>query len=368
MAATYTRYLADSRRSGFIRQRSNATGELVWKKPAAAEEEPSAEIRALLCPGNQVIVDGMNEIYAFDRSGIRQWKRSKFYGSPVAIQDDRIHFLNAGGKHCFDSVDLTNRVQYQRMPVPGMMARAHVTLFEPYKEGLVAQVQDQGVIEDSPPNFLVYNAPFQGLGFRWCTLFDAATSPIQPLVSWEHRRVITSPGSEVVVYDLDGTRREPEPLARFPFPLADPFPRVSCGDDGLLYWCGSGDKGLELVVTDMDGKEIWRWSSQGKAVAAVTWPIVGNGMLYILTASTLFAFKDGKLLWRYYPDKASFCHATALGDGSVLITDGPILHRTREDGSSAFVLDFEDMLVAPPIIDELGRIYVAGKETLYALD
>jgi hypothetical protein len=368
VAATYTRYLADSRRSGFIRQKSDAAGVLLWKKTVALQDEPPAQIRALLCTGPSVIVDGMNYIYSFDRDGTRLWKRFKYYGSPVVIRDDRIHFLSAGDKGYFEAVDVANRVRYQRMPVPGMMSRAYVTMFEPYRDGLVAQVQDQGVVEDSPPSFLVYNAPFQGLGFKWCALFADTTSPIQPLVSWEHRRVITSPGTGAVVYDLDDTKREPSPLAQFPFPVSDPLPKVSCGDDGLLYWSGCDAKGLEMVVTDMSGRESWRWSSEGGASPAVTWPVVGNGRVLLLTSTALISLKEGAVEWRYEPPAARFVHATALGDGTTLATDGPILHRIGADGNSLFVLDFEEPLTGPPIIDELGRIYVAGTETLYALD
>jgi hypothetical protein len=368
MAPTYTRYLADSRRSGFIRQRSNATGELVWMKAPTLPAEPAAEIRALLCSGPQVLVDGMNDIYAFERTGVRQWKRAKYYGSPVVLQDDLVHFLSPGGRDTFDAVDLANQVRYEHMPVPGMMARAFVTLFEPYRDGLVAQVQDQGIVEDSPPNFMVYHARFKGLGFQWSALFAESTSPIQPLVSWERRRLITSPGNEVLVFDIDGTERAPAPLSRFPFPILCANPLVSCGDDGMLYWAGRGAKGPEVVATDLEGKEQWRWSFVNADTAPLTWPVVTPDTVFLLTDSALLALRGGILLWRYEPEGAHFTFATALGDGSVLATDGPLLHRVGVDGSPMFSLDFEDSLVTPPIIDELGRIYVAGKEMLYAID
>jgi hypothetical protein len=340
----------------------------VWKKAPTLPDEPPAEIRALLCSGPQVLVDGMNEIFAFERSGIRQWKRAKYYGSPVVLQDDLVHFLSAGGKGTFDAVDGANRVRYERMPVPGMMARAYVALFEPYRDGVVAQVQDPGIIEDSPPSFMVYHARFKGLGFQWCTLIAESACPILPLVSWEHRRLITSSGNEAMIFDLDASGAAPAPLSRFPFPIVDARPRLSCGDDGMLYWSGCGAQGTEVVATDLEGKERWRWSSVNSGAASVTWPLVTPEVVFLLTESALVALKDGVVLWRYEPEGAHFAFATALGDGSVLAIDGPLLHRVGADGNPMFVLDFEEPLVAPPIIDELGRIYVAGKEMLYAVD
>jgi outer membrane protein assembly factor BamB len=371
MEPGYTRLYADSRHSGSIKAVSDASGVRVWAKPIAEQPETEIGVRLLLCSGSHVFVDGVKSLLAFDRDGRRLWERPKRYASPVAVDEDRVYFMSPDYIDRLQAVSFDNQLILDDMPILGMIRNASPVMFEPFADGLIMQIWDPGIVEEASDNFIVYKMLFEGSGFEWCQKFFGQQSRVMPLVSWEAKRVVTSLQEEALIFDVDTDNNEPEPLARFPFPLADATMWVSCGEDGVLYWSGYGENGLEVAATDFEGNQLWRWSAQtagpglGRPIVP---PIIAPEAIYILTPAYLFALKVGEPLWNHFSPASIFKQATALEDGTVLISAAKGLYRIAPDGSLVFELELEDPLVTAPVIDDQGRIYAASEEKLYAFD
>ncbi len=371
MTALYSRLHCDSRRSGLIKGSSNAAGIVVWSMPISAKKEFSAGANLILCDGSTIIVDGMKQIFAFNRDGQRLWERDKWYPSQIALQDNKIYYISSHAENQLEAVDFQNKIQFQNWRIPGLFENTYPIIFEPIPEGLVMQVWDPGVVEQASSNFIVYKILFESFGYDWCKRYKGQNSRLTPLVSWENKRVVTSLQDEALIFDLDSKNNEPEPLARFPFPLLDATRWTSCGEDGLLYWSGYGENGLEVAATDMAGNEAWRWKTSGSGARLdnpIIPPIITPEAVYILTTANLYALKEGELLWKHFSPTSVFRQATALEDSAVLISAMKGLYKLAPDSSLVFELELEEPLVTAPVIDDQGRIYVASEAVLYAFD
>jgi hypothetical protein len=371
MTALYSRLYSDVRHSGFVDAISSASGKLAWTVKIAAEGETPAEARLLLCDGTRIAVDGPGLITVFDREGRSLWKRPKWPGTSIALQDEWLFFVSPEERDILQAVDFDNQMQLPEVPILGLISRATPEMLEPSRDELVAQIFDTGVPEEAGSNLLIYKMRFEGSGFDWSHRYPGGQSRIQPLLCPDQRRLVTSVHDEVLVFDLDGSGGESEPVSRFAYPIETTALWLSASAAGVLYWAGFGKNGLEAVATDLLGNELWRWKLtsvdqvQGTPVAPL---IIAGETAYLLNSTSLYALRGGEQVWSYEPMKSGFRNATGLPDGSVVIAAATGLFRIDATGLELFALEFEETLVTPPVIDDQGRIYVASKETLYAFD
>jgi len=371
MAGLYTKYFGDSRHSGYISGSTAAAGELAWIRPID-EVGGQAEARLVLSSGEIVIIDGMNEIFAFSPDGRRLWRRRKYYGTQVALQDGMLYYTTAGKKDRMEAVDLNNSLRLENFLIPDVGSRSYIVLFEPTEKGLIAQVQYASQPDMGTASFVVFHSPIRGFDYDWCRGFQRSQSPLVPLVSFEHRRLVTTIPWEAIVLDIDAAVPMPEPAARFPLPFKKGTAWVSCGADGSLYWVGHNDQGLHLMVTDFGGNQIWSWSSADSSAVPPLWPIappiLSTERAHILTREYLLALSKGTILWRFASAQSALRACTALADGTLLLTSGGTLYHLNEAGEILFDIKLDEPPVSAPVIDKNGRIYLAGPETLYAID
>lgn len=371
MPSLYSYPFANSCLTGFIEAHSPATGQLDWSKDIAVQVEVQAETDMLLSSGNIVIINGIQEIFAFDKHGNPLWQRPKWYGTPISLKDDWIYYTSAGRKTRMEAIDLNNKVQLEDLWIPDVGEEAFILFFEPMSNGLIAQVQ---YIGGGPgrgeTEFIVYKIQKDSMVYDWSS-DKTGYSPLFPLVSIKHGRLVTTTLSESLVFDINSKDEEPDPIAKFPLPLGEGTMWVSCGTDGLLYWTGLENGRTVLVVSDLKGEMKWRWDSERrprlKQDEPVAPPIITLDRAYLLSRNNLYAVKEGKLLWSFEAKEDKFTAGTALADNSVLVTAGKKLYRVGADGKGLFELSVEETIVTSPVIDEDGHIYVASSETLYAI-
>jgi len=261
MIILYSQLFANGCHNNYINSQSQAIGELAWSKPIYAKDKDKAEARLLITGDNYVIVDGMKQIFAFNKEGEYLWNRPKWFGSLVVLRDDLVYYTSASRKTRMEAVDLNNNIQLEDFWIPNVSENSYLVLFEPIKDGLIAQVQFTGGPSQLGKGFIVYKIRKGGLGFEWSRSYDDEESPLLPLVCIDKNILVTTTQNEVLVFGLDRQEKEPEPVARFPLPIGNDTSWVSCGMDSSLFWAGFEKSTAVLAVTDFKGSAKWRWQT-----------------------------------------------------------------------------------------------------------
>ena len=373
MADVYTRYYANPRHNGYVEASSNAVGNVAWRRRIHTGENGQAEARLILSSGNVVVVDGMRELFAFNASGDRLWHRPKRPGMQVALHDGLVYLFAHEYGNYLEAVSLAGEVKKEGVPIPDVGEAAYLVIMEPTEDGLVAQVQYTDQPDFVTSEVLVYrlsSAETAGL-YAWSKGFPQRYSPLVPFACTQLRRLVTSLPGEALVFDLDAKDEEPEPMARFPFPLGDKTVWISCDGDGHIHWLGYDPNAVHLAVTDFNGETVHQWNSEGITTLHRRNPIapavITPERTYLVTPRNLLAISDNKLAWNFESPRGEFRACTALADGTVLATTWDTLYRLNDRGEIMFDEILDEPLVTPPVVDEKGMIYVAGAETLYAL-
>jgi len=135
--------------------------------------------------------------------------------------------------------------------------------------------------------------------------------------------------------------------------------------DGAVYF-GSWDK--NFYALNPDGKELWRFQSEGEIVSS---PAIGaNGILYFGSHDRKFYALDreGKKAWEYATE-GPIISSPAIGrDGALYFTsvDGA-LYVLNPDGSLRWRLRTGGITESSPVLGEDGTIYLGVNLWLWAI-
>jgi hypothetical protein len=369
MSDIYNRYYANGRHDGRVDQTVNAGGDIVWRRIITGDEKVSAESRLLLSSDARIVVDGLQKIYAYSTDGAKLWDRDKYYGCQVALQNDLINYKSAIEPNIIHAVSVNDGKIAHNKFLSGITQNSDLVFFEPLEKGLIAQLQYASSHDNPSDKMLVYLLSGTVPGFDWSFLSMGHKGPLIPLADIENRRIVTSIPGEVLVFDLDSQNRTPEPASRFPFPHGENTTWMSCGRDGRLYFSGCGEKGLEVSITDINGEISESIKNLGVPPAQpIAPPIVSDEHIYILTSSMLIAIKDGAVDWTFKPLRGNLQYATALSDGTILVAATDIVYHLNQAGEYYFETVLDEPIVTPPVVDGNGRVYVASRDTLYAIE
>jgi len=365
MTELYSRFFANPLRNGMIDIVSDAVGKLAWSRKIGDIESDSANVRLLLSGEDYVIADNLSELVCVKRNGDIAWRRPCWYSSQTALQDGVLYFTDPERNDFMQAVDANNSVTRSGERFWGMVDNAYLTLFEPGADETFCQVQLVHDPHNEPPLMMCYREDRSSPGMRWSVDLECEGSPIIPLLNRAQKRLVTSTRTEIVVLDTESVIPEPAPAARFPFPLHEATHWVSSADDGRLFWCGTGEQGATLGITDFAGEMQWRYE-KGLAGRAIAPPVVGKELIWLVTDQAAYAFKDGKLAWKYDAGKTTLTFATAVVNDTLLLCGIDRLIRLDSDGLTEFDLKFEEPLSAPPVADASGQIYIASRGIIYA--
>lgn len=366
---TYPVFLASPRRDSFVPQSSSARGIVAWSQRLDLEpEEPPLH---LLCWGDRVVVVSPDRVDVYDLDGALLWKRERMAGALVPVRGDRLFLLNTDGDLEILDPDGASVVDSSWVPMadePTFPSSVALLWPLPAREGaedeflLAAQIPGAGA--NVPPVVTCYrNAVGANFGVWEHDVIGRLRLP--PLYVPGIDRMLLATTKVNPINCGDGARGEP-----FSIPISDPV--NWCADDqGNLFVIGTHEpedteakvRGV-LLALGPDGAERWRWSGSPGMVA---WhparpPVVGaNGVVFGLVASAVLAFEGGDLAWDY---KISATAATALGDGTLLLTAGSSLVRLDDAGERMFAANAGGPILTPPVVDGQGSIYLATDKQL----
>jgi len=377
MTDLYTHYFANSRHDGFVEAPSTAVGNPAWSRRIDSADPPNIGARCLLTCGENIIIDGHSKIVAFSSRGGRLWERNKWPGTQVVVKKELVYYTSAKQVDRFESVDMNNDIRQEGRHIDGVSDQDYLVMFEPSKEDIVAQVQYTSQPDEVTCEMMVYRDTDKNLGFDWALGFPGKQSPLIPLVCHDSKQVVTSIPGEALVFDLDAANNSIGLKKRFQFPLGDHTSWVSCGPDGTIYWCGGDSEGLKVTATSPDGKPVWQWCSGDDfdlhiiRTVPIAPPVVTPEFVYLLTPRNLIAIRRDKstefVQYNFESLRGEFYACTALEDGVVLLTTRDTITQLNEKGEVMFDYLFDEPIVTPPVVDSMGRVYVAGREMLHAI-
>ena len=367
--ATYPVFLASPRRDSFVPLSSPARGAVAWSQKL--ELDPQVLPLHLLCWGDRVVVVTPDRVDAYGADGLRLWKRERMAGTFTVASGDRLFLLNTEGDLDVLGPDGSKVMDSSWVPMadePGFPTS--VPLFWPLPtpedtgDEFLLAAQFAGTGASGPPVVICYrNAIGANFGVWEHDIMGGLRLP--PLYVPGLDRMLLATTQVTPVDCGEGTLG-----AAFTLPMSDPV--NWCADDqGNLYVIGTHEpedpeakvRGV-LLVLGPDGQERWRWSGSPGMVA---WhparpPVVGvDGAVFGVVASAVLAFAEGDLAWDY---KISATAATALGDGTLLLTAGSSLVRLDDAGERMFAANAGGPILTPPVVDGQGSIYLATDKQL----
>lgn len=93
-----------------------------------------------------------------------------------------------------------------------------------------------------------------------------------------------------------------------------------------------------------------------------------DGTVYIMEKNELLCFKEGKEIWNHglfaEPGKAWI---TVLKDGSALVAAGVFFYHISRQGKELCKVQFDDPVTCRPVMDESGRVYMAGVRKIFCI-
>ncbi|MFH1197539.1 MAG: hypothetical protein V1720_17705 [bacterium] len=370
MSELYTHYYANSRHDGFINAAANCTGKVAREYILPAEPDKFIEARLILASDNFLVVDAMTEIFCLDDKQNLLWRREKYYGSPIVISNGLIYFQSPARKDRMEAVDFQNRMIISDFVIFEIIDGSFLRLFEPTKEGLIANVQYTGMPEVSSDQFIVYRTDRESLGYEWSKRYLNDYISFLPLVNFEAGFLVTSNSKDVLIFDIDSKAGDTEPKNTFPLPSSSEDIFVSSDKRGLIYFGYCGREKIVLKCFDSSGKEIYETTAPEKFYGidkVIAPPILANDYIYLLSAYNLVCFKNTKVEWQKAADGFTFSYATALSDNSILVARENILSHFDSNGTLLFSINLDDKITAPPVVNEKGRVFICTKSKIISI-
>jgi outer membrane protein assembly factor BamB len=122
----------------------------------------------------------------------------------------------------------------------------------------------------------------------------------------------------------------------------------------------------------LDGKVNWEYTLPISSVEYLNQPpaINRSNQVFCLINSKIFAIDRGKLIWELsIPEDEYFKFLTITGDNNLLIGSSYLLNYIDSNGQLIFnyLLDQNERITTPPVVDEKGLIYFGSTKGIYNL-
>lgn len=366
----YTHYYSNSRHDGYINVVPNCNGSLNWKKEFSGYAEKHLENRVILISDELIIIDNMSEILCLDTKGNSLWKRDKWYGTQVVIRDKIIYYTSSSRKDRMEAVTFDNNLIIEDFIIWEIVQGSYLSLFEPARDELIAQIQYTGIQEASTDKFVIYKIGKKSLGYDWNKIFLKEASPLIPHVNFEKGFLLTAIHSDVLLFNLTNNKKDAEPQKTFPLPSLAGNVFVSSSKDGLLYFGYAEKDKVILKCYDQNGTELFKVENQEEFIGynkVIAPPILVNDFIYLLSNHKLICINNAKIRWVISSEGLPFSYATGLADNSILVSQTNKIINYSSEGRVTFSFEIKEPISAPPVVDKNGMVYFCSKSKLYSL-
>lgn len=366
----YTQYYSNSRHDSFINSIPKVNGKVLWELEINDQNVFNLENRAILTDGKDYFLDALTEIVCFSGDGKIRWRRPKWYGSQVILNNKLLFYQSSDRKDHMEAVDYQNNLIISKYRINGLGAKSHLVLFQPDINGIIAQVRYSDIVDTSEPEYLVYQSLKNEMKYSWFKRYKNQICPLLPLVNYEQGFVLTFSADQGQIFIIEKKTGDSNPDYSFNLPKDYSAIFASSSNEGDIFLVWSSKHFITLKCLGFDGKEKYSVEIVDDFVDAkpVLCPpiLTHDGYIFIITKNRVFCIKDKKLIWFTYIRDISF--ATAFADNSVIITAANKLIRFDANGNELLNYEADENISAPPVLDNEGRLIFCSKNNVYLMD
>jgi hypothetical protein len=289
------------------------------------------------------------------------WTRKMGPNPVLAVRDDRVYFENEELR--LGCATLGNDEVMRNLYLTGSLGKeSEIRLFAPREADFLLGVYIFPVGHYDPKLSLTcseYGANTCKWGEEW------AGQPVLPPLYFEklERVLFASEPNGVQLFDAAKGGQ----ILQLPLSATSPV-GWSGAEDGTTFLLGARAGRQSLVATDLLGVDRWQWAlGPGESFCATQPPILGpEGQVYALSQARVSCVKLGLHLWSFACPAPSY--GCSLADNSILIATGKLLVQLDALGQKKLEVDLEAPAVAPPVVDETGKVFVATRTHLVRID
>jgi hypothetical protein len=357
----YPVLFANSLQNGLTSATVRALGKETWRKMRTEKEMGSSG--HLLVSRSTVFVITADQITAVDATGKDLWYSKRWPQSTVVLFENVLYCQSYENKSRLARVSLEGgKTLKSDIVLPATADKEKLLFFAPLQKEFLACCQlpvsqkvQNGKAVSLPPYYTVYRKPYDNWDFTWVA--EGKESVILPIMLVSNgKKLCIGTQQSMTMYNSESTVNEPSPLGNIIYPVQEV--KSACADlKGNLYFIGVSEKAEKLVVCDENGKVKWKWERAGITERLLP-PVVGsNGEAIVINGSGICCVKEGKLFWEFSTGLQDPNYVTTTSDGSVLIAARDVLFCCKE-GKEVFIFDAGSSIIAPPVVDAEGSIYV----------
>lgn len=373
----YSKIFADYRSTSFQDQKVRALGKLNWFVPSDIDDFP----RMVLTNDREILVKYNSKYQLFDGNNVKSTNNCDF-GYNIVMNPKSILYTDQMVIKIFDinKDDVTGNFE-----IPDINAESIIKVIYQFNDKCFVEILNRAKEESElvfPKTDESKSADFTGDK----TIMSVINSNQQTIWRKEfedeniNSLIVEELGQVIIFYNKDpysntfsifdlNTGNEINSTTIEKASLLNASLDFSNNINAILHF---DNNEIMLRNYSMDGNINWEYILPISTVDYINQPPAINkiNQVFCLINNKIFAVDKGKLLWEFIIlEDEYFKFFTITGENNLLIISSYLLNYIDSDGQLIFnyIIDQNERITTPPIIDEKGLIYFGSTKGIYSL-
>ncbi len=366
----YPKIYADYQQTSFQSQTARISGKRVWFVNSA-DNVKGQKLQLIILTDAGLTVQYESRLIQLDFTGKLAWEAACEPVLPALASGNRIFYRGQNGH--LHGIDEQGREMFEEFPIPNCFSLGDVLALMPIDDdNFLFQTYNrpEEVERGYPPEKADYNliltGPTDGINWKWLHQFEGNALP--GVASTDQTKfILLNDQSEVMIFDIP----KGELAGKFAVEGASFADASMDRRDNLIVMLKTIEGERKLCSYTLSGELNWEyvlgpgtgWSPQPPAIDS-------NNRVYIIANDTLMVIDEGEVKWQQPVPSAGYRYLTILGDNSVLVVGGIEIDHFDQDGKELLAIELEkgDIITAPPVIDNNGRLYIGTISGIHCLE
>lgn len=355
---------ADLQATSFLPFTGKISGTVVWSQSLLPELAGRIPRHLAIC-GEKLIISYGDHVEARNRNdGIRIWGTDFFSGGSFDMTSDGISAVNAAN---FYSVLGFDGVWKERIRMPYLVDNPSLDFIKRDSKELRIVYHSPGSPATEPgmksiPAQMVYSRYHEkDQGFIWTFQKEGSCQAVR--ISPDLKQIFMASRQNIFSFPFDADSDAQVRTLETPGLMT-----FSLDHEGSLLVVQKSGEGLRLACLDLSGQLKWDYAQDVPGRIPHPPASAPGGRVYLMIDSVLHYFVGGKLVWEFsFPLPETGIWFSVLADHTILAGVSHLLMQISEDGKALFNKPIDTPITCRPIIDEKGRVYIAGPGGIFCL-
>jgi hypothetical protein len=355
---------ADLRATSFLPFTGKISGTAVWSQVISPELGGRVPTHLAIC-GETLIVSYGDHIEARNRNeGIRVWGSDFSSGGSFDMTPNGISSVNAAN---FYSVLGFDGVFGEGLRMPYLVNNPSLDFVERDSRELRlvyhstgSPATDRGM-ETIPAQMVYSRYREEDQRFIWTLQKVGRCQAVR--ISPDMKQIIMASPQNIFLFPFDANSEAQVRTLEMPELMT-----FSLDHEGSLLVVQKSGEGLRLACLDLSGQLKWDYAQDVPGRIPHPPASAPGGRVYLMIDSVLHYFVGGKLVWEFsFPLPETGIWFSVLADHTILAGVSHLLMQISEDGKALFNKPIDTPITCRPIMDEKGRVYIAGPGGIFCL-